>query len=80
MKVRVNILNKGVSIPQEVLDACGGDELVARIFYNWGYKNPDTIRQMLNPELYVPTTPDEFSDMPRVADRTLCAAYHQEQI
>jgi len=32
LKVRVNILNKGVSIPQEVLDACGGDELVARIF------------------------------------------------
>lgn len=80
MKVRVNILNKGVSIPQEVLDACGGDELVARIFYNRGYKNPETIRQMLNPELYVPTKPDEFPDMPRAVDRILRAADNEEKI
>jgi single-stranded-DNA-specific exonuclease len=80
LKVRVNILNKGVSIPQEVLDACGGDELVARIFYNRGYKNPETIRQMLNPELYVPTKPDEFPDMPRAVDRILRAADNEEKI
>lgn len=80
MKVKVNILNQGVELPQEVLDACGGDELVARIFYNRGYKNPETIKQMLNPEFYEPTKPNEFSDMPKAVDRIFRAIDNGEKI
>jgi len=35
---------------------------------------------MLNPELYVPTKPDEFPDMPRAVDRILRAADNEEKI
>ncbi|HHV29264.1 single-stranded-DNA-specific exonuclease RecJ [Acetivibrio mesophilus] len=80
MKVKVNILNGGIHLPQEVLDACGDDELVARIFYNRGYKNPDTIRQMLNSELYEPTGTCEFSDMSKAVDRIFRAIDNGEKI
>lgn len=65
MNVRVNILNRDIKIPYEIIEAAGGDELLARIFFNRGYKDPWTIRQMLDEKLYEPTLASEFPSIDR---------------
>ncbi|WP_010251763.1 single-stranded-DNA-specific exonuclease RecJ [Acetivibrio cellulolyticus] len=80
MKVKLNILNGDVQIPKEIIEATDGDELVARIFYNRGYKNPLTIRQMLKDEFYTPTDVNEFTNIKKAVDRILNAADRDEKI
>ena len=80
MKVRINVLNRDVQIPQEIIKAADGDELIARIFYNRGYKNPVTVRQMLKDEYYTPTDVNEFNAMQQAVDRILHAADTGEKI
>ena len=80
MDIKVNILNEKAVIPKEVLDACGGDELIARIFYNRGFKNPAIITQMLNEHLYKPTRTEEFPNMKRAVDRISKAIAREEKI
>ena len=63
MNVKVNIINNHVRLPQEVIEAVGGDELLARIFFNRGYKDPGTIRQMMDEAYYRPVSTDEFPNM-----------------
>lgn len=76
MKIDINILNENIKISNDIIDAADGDELVARIFYNRGYKDPDTIRQMLHEELYIPTSSSEFPCMSdavmRIAEAIEC--------
>jgi single-stranded-DNA-specific exonuclease len=36
MKVNVKVLNENIEIPEEILNAANGDELVARIFSTEG--------------------------------------------
>jgi len=80
MKIDVNIVNKNIVIPPEVVEAAGGDELVARIFYNRGYKDPDTIRQMLDESLYNPTRPEEFPGIEKAVERISEAIEKREKI
>lgn len=80
MKVKINILNQRTVLPEEIVEACGGDELLGRIFYNRGFKNPDTIRQMLDSDYYEPTIPDEFPGMKEAVDRILRAIESGEKI
>lgn len=80
MDVKINILNERVKIPIELIEACGGDELIARIFYNRGYKDPDTVKIMLNDEYYKPTLPDEFPGMEKAVRRILKAIDSKELI
>jgi len=80
MKIDVNIVNKNTIIPPEVIDAAGGDELVARIFFNRGYKDPDTIRQMMDESLYVPTRPEEFPGIDKAVERISKAIESGEKI
>lgn len=80
MKVKINVINKDAQIPEEIIKAAGGDELIARIFFNRGYKNPATIRQMLNDEYYTPTDVDEFNGMQKAVDRILEAFDRNEKI
>ncbi len=80
MKVRINILNRDVEIPKEIVEAADGDELIARIFYNRGYKDAYTIRQMLKDEYYKPTDVDEFTHMHKAVERILLAADRDEKI
>ncbi|MDP4180761.1 MAG: single-stranded-DNA-specific exonuclease RecJ [Bacillota bacterium] len=68
MKVKINILNDNIYIPEELIDSCDGDELIARIFYNRGYKDPETVRQMLDENLYIPTRTQEFPDINNAID------------
>lgn len=63
MQVKINVLNENIKIPQDIIKAADGDELIARLFFNRGYKDPDTIRQMLHEELYMPVRDDEFPAM-----------------
>mgnify|MGYP006287273293 CR=1 FL=1 len=60
MKLIVDIKNQNIKIPDELVQAAYGDEFIARIFFNRGYKNPETVRQMLDDEHYTPTCIDEF--------------------
>ncbi|MCX8130462.1 MAG: single-stranded-DNA-specific exonuclease RecJ [Clostridia bacterium] len=69
MQVSFNILNKGMKIPAELIEAAGGDELIARIFFNRGYRDPKNVKQMLKEELYEPTNPYEFPDMAGAVER-----------
>ncbi|MDQ2087037.1 single-stranded-DNA-specific exonuclease RecJ [Herbivorax sp. ANBcel31] len=80
MDVAINILNERAKIPIELIEACGEDNLIARIFYNRGYKNPDTVKIMLNDEYYSPTLPEEFPDMDRAVKRLLKAIDSKELI
>jgi single-stranded-DNA-specific exonuclease len=68
MDIKINILNKDVKIPEDVIQAANGDELIARIFFNRGYKTPEIIRQMLNEELYVPMKAFDFPRMDEAVD------------
>jgi single-stranded-DNA-specific exonuclease len=63
MKVRLGIKNNGIKIAQELINAADGDELIGRLFFNRGYKDPHTVKQMLHEELYVPTDIWEFPQM-----------------
>ncbi|MFZ5986005.1 MAG: single-stranded-DNA-specific exonuclease RecJ [Bacillota bacterium] len=80
MDIKINILNEDMEIPGDVVKACGGDELLARIFYNRGYKNPDTIFQMLNDDSYNSIKTEEFPGMKKAVDRVLEAIEKNEKI
>lgn len=80
MNVRINILNEDNKIPQELVEAANGDELIARIFYNRGYKDSQTIKQMLNDEIYLPTQPSEFPNINKAVDRIVEAIDKKEKI
>ena len=80
MNIKINLLNKDVPIPTGLIEAADGDELIARIFYNRGYKNPDTVRQMLKDQYYVPTDVNEFKGMDKAVERILKAAEMGEKV
>lgn len=80
MDVKINILNERTKTPVELIEACGKDELIAKIFYNRGYKDPKTVKIMLNDELYEPTLPSEFPGMERAVKRILKAIDSKELI
>ncbi len=69
MKIEVNIVNENINIPKDILEAVDGDQLIARIFFNRGYKDPGTIRQMLDDSCYRPTELYEFPNMDRAVER-----------
>ena len=68
------------SIPYEVLQACGFNELAAYILYKRGFKDGEVIRAFLNPNEYRPTDPFEFEDMNLVIKRIHNAIAGKERI
>jgi len=80
MKIKINVLNKDDRIPEELLNAANSEELIARIFYNRGYRDPRIVKQMLNPELYIPTDVTEFPQMEAAVERVLKAIDSHESI
>lgn len=80
MKIKVNVLNENTSIPKGILEAANGDELIARIFFNRGYKEPETIRQMLDGSYYKPTRASEFPSMNKAVIRITRAIESKELI
>ncbi len=63
MKLKINVLNENIDIPREIIEAANGDILIARIFFNRGYREPEIIRQMLDERYYKPTGIWEFPGM-----------------
>lgn len=80
MNVKVNILNNNITIPPGIIKAAGGDELIARIFFNRGYTDPQVVSQMLDESTYIPVTPSDFSDMDKVVERIAKAIEGRETI
>ncbi|MCX7923987.1 MAG: single-stranded-DNA-specific exonuclease RecJ [Clostridia bacterium] len=80
MNIKINILNQNLKIPQEIVQAADGDELIAKIFYNRGYTSADTIRQMLHEEFYIPTETSEFPYMDEAIQRIVEAIESKQLI
>ncbi|TYQ16251.1 UNVERIFIED_CONTAM: RecJ-like putative exonuclease [Acetivibrio alkalicellulosi] len=80
MDIRVSVLNENIEIPEDLLKVCGGDKLIARIFYNRGYIKPEIVRQMLNDQFYIPTSPGEFKGMDKAVQRLVYAIDNDEKI
>jgi len=80
VNIKINLLNKDIDIPKELIEVADGDELIARIFFNRGYKNPDIVRQMLKEEYYTPTEVEEFEGMKKAVDRILEASDRKEKV
>ncbi len=79
-KVKINVINKELDVPKDILEACNNDEVVAKIFYNRGYKDSHTIRQMLFEDIYVPTETNEFSDIHLAVKRIVKAFSNKDSI
>lgn len=69
-----------VSIPSEVLEACGGNTLLASILVRRGLTDPQEIQAFLDPEEYTPSSPDDFPGMADAVQRILDAAIHKEKV
>ena len=69
-----------VPVPEEVLDAAGGNPLVAKILYQRGLTDPEHIQAYLDPELYHPASPYDFPDMALAVERLQSALQHSERI
>lgn len=80
MDIKVNVLNKGIVLDNGIVEACDGDFLLAKIFYNRGYKDPDTITQMLKEEYYIPTKTSEFPCIEKAVARMVRAIENKERI
>jgi single-stranded-DNA-specific exonuclease len=80
MDIKINVLNKDTIIPAELVSAADGSELLARIFYNRGYRDAETVRQMMHEELYTPTGLEEFAGMEAAVERIAAAIAAGEPI
>ncbi len=80
MRTEINIRNRDKRLPGGLVEAAGGDELIARIFYNRGFTDPDTVKQMLDSSCYIPTTPEEFPDMGRAVEIITLAIKEKKKI
>lgn len=61
MRTEINVLNKNILIPPEILDVCNNNIYIAKIFLNRGYKDKDIVLEMLNEDKYVPIS---YRDLP----------------
>ncbi len=62
-----------VEITETVLDAAGGNSLLASILIRRGLIDPESIRAFLDPDEYTPTRPEEFPGMDEAVNRILVA-------
>ena len=69
-----------VPVPEEILDAAGGNPLVAKILYQRGITDTGRIQAYLDPELYHPASPYDFPDMALAVERLQSALQHSERI
>ncbi len=69
-----------VPVPEEILDAAGGNPLVAKILYQRGIIEPVQIQSFLDPELYQPASPYDFPDMTLAVERLQRALQQGERI
>ncbi len=63
-----------VTVPPEIVAACGGDTLVASILYRRGFTTAEQVRGFLDLDAYQPASPDSFADMQKAVERILADA------
>lgn len=64
--MRYRIIDNG-PIPREITDRLG-DQVLATVLWNRGYRSLDEIEVLLNTDLYSPCSPDELPGMPEAVD------------
>lgn len=69
-----------VPVSPALLEAAGGDLLVARALARRGYGDPAAARAFLDPDLYVPAQPEELPDLERAVERLRGAVREAEKI
>ena len=67
-------------LPSGVLQAAGGDSLLAGILYRRGLTDPAAIRGYLDPDAYHPASPYALPGMDKAVDRILKAIERQETV
>ncbi|MEN8904949.1 MAG: single-stranded-DNA-specific exonuclease RecJ [Clostridiales bacterium] len=80
MDYKINLLNKNIKLDDELVEAAYNNPIIAKIFYNRGYKSPDKIREMLSENLYSSSDPKEFKDMKKTVERIVNAISKNEKI
>jgi single-stranded-DNA-specific exonuclease len=63
-----------------LIEAAGGNELLARLLIRRGLNDPQVMRAFINPGVYQPASPYELRDMARAVDRLEKAVQTGEQI
>jgi len=63
--MRVKIRNAGKRVPESLVKACGGNKILARVFFNRGIQSVDRLQKFLGYEQYKPYNPLDF---PRMKD------------
>ncbi len=79
MELRVK-KNNEQELPKWLLDKLNGDYLLAKIIYNRGLDSEKKLEEFLNPDSYQPTTPQQFSAMPKVIAKLKSAIKEQRKI
>jgi single-stranded-DNA-specific exonuclease len=77
---RIWVQAEKVNPPPAVLEAAGGDALLADILFRRGWTDPAKIRGFLDPEEYRPSSPYELPGMGKAVDRILRAAKDGERV
>ncbi len=69
-----------ITPPQEVLDAAGGDELLASILFRRGYSDAAVIKGFLDPDVYQPASAYELPGMAEAVSRLISAVKLHEKV
>lgn len=69
-----------VPVPEEIIDAAGGNPLVAKVLYQRGFNEIERIQAYLDPDRYQPASPYDFPDMELAVQRLQRALEHNERI
>ncbi len=69
-----------VEITDNLLDASGGNTLLASILIRRGLNDPVSIRAFLDPDEYTPSRPEDFPGMDAAVNRILIAVKKQERV
>lgn len=66
-KINVKVLNKNEAMSPELISYCKS-ELIARIFYNRGFKTVEDIKKITEYQEYIPTTTKDFKDLEKAVE------------
>lgn len=69
-----------VEISSLLLEAAGGDEFLARALVRRGITAPENLPGFINPDLYVPSPPEELPDMEKACARLKLAVERGERV
>lgn len=66
--MRVKIRNAGKRVPDSLIKACGGNKILAQVFFNRGIQSGERLQQFLGYEQYRPYNPLDFPGMKEACD------------